>query len=171
MNTHKTEIKKCCKKCRGLEGSPVTEFCLSDACNCHAEEKPQEECGMHIIAGYSWCAEKYPCKMHGKWKDIKTTMTTTTTPAEEKPQEGGWKDRLRNTFRPNEIVPHWNKNDEVEYPELEKFIEVEIQSSQREALKKVERIITEYKRHYHDDLNCYCQEDLLQILTNFNPKE
>lgn len=32
--------------------------------------------------GGMWCAENYPCKTHGKWRDNQGTWTTTSTPPE-----------------------------------------------------------------------------------------
>ena len=47
-------------------------------------KKPKETCGFMVMTpnllhnGGMWCAEDYPCKTHGKWKDREIKSTTTT---------------------------------------------------------------------------------------------
>lgn len=48
-------------------------------CQCHEEPESTEKCDYMILTptpdhnGGMWCAENYPCKKHGEWKETQST--------------------------------------------------------------------------------------------------
>jgi hypothetical protein len=129
-------IKKemCCELCYS-DGRFTDVGCCNKKCSCHTA--PQEECGMHIIAGHSWCAEPYPCKMHGKWKDIKITFTSTT------------------------IIPQeeWEKEFDKEFSDMLNFIEAQTGESERVRLKS---FIKKIRDEAYKEGRKYTLDDLLK---------
>jgi len=101
----------------------------------------------HYDSGHNggmWCAEDYPCRLHGEWRKYQTKPITTsasTTPIQET-----WQEKIRTLWIKGDKIKSRKLMWETVLNEAIEIAKSELQRKERETIKKCLEVRPEIKR-------------------------